>query len=121
MALAHDVKELITITRKGVDELGDAVSAFRVATETIQQSDTNAVARVLRTMETRIEAIASEVCAITEIKTEVGELKEVVTRTHAASEARTQAMIEDAVDEVSRQSLMDRVLGRRRIAENEKR
>lgn len=116
IALAHDVGELITITRKGVDELSDAVTAFRTVTETIQQSDTNVVATALKTMETRMEAIAGEICAITEIKTEVGELKEMVTRTAAANEKRTQAMIDNAVEEVSGQSLMGRVLGTRRKA-----
>ncbi len=67
-------------------------------------------------METRIAAIANEVSAITEIKAEVTGLKETVARTASVNEERTRAMIDNAVDEVSGQSLMNRVLGTRRNA-----
>lgn len=115
-ALAHEVKKLITTTRKGVDELSEAVTAFKTATETIQQSDPGVITAALRTMETRIEVIAGEVSAITEIKAELTGLKETVARTASVNEERTRAMIDNAVDEVSGQSLMDRVLGKRRNA-----
>ena len=115
-ALAREVKKLITTTRKGVDEFSAAVTAFKTATETIQQSDPGAITAALRAMETRIAAIASEVSAITEIKAEVTGLKETVARTASVNEERTRAMIDNAVDEVSGQSLMNRVLGTRRNA-----
>ena len=113
-ALAHEVRKLVTTTRKGVDELSEAVTAFKTATETIQQSEPRAITAALRTMDTRIEAIASEVCAITETKAELTALKETVVRTASVNEERTRAMIDNAVDEVSGQSLTDRVLGKRR-------
>ena len=113
-ALAREVKKLITTTRKGVDKLSQAVTAFKTATETIQHSDPGVITAALRTMETRIEVIATEVSAITEIKAEVTGLKETVARTASVNEERTRAMIDNAVDEVSGQSLMDRVLGTRR-------
>lgn len=115
-ALAHEVKTLITTTRKGVDELSEAVTAFKTATETIQQSDPGVITAALRTLEARIEAMASEVSAITEIKVELTELRETVARSASVNEERTRAMIDNAVDEVSGQSLMDRVLGKRRKA-----
>ncbi len=119
-ALAREVKELIMTTRKGVDRLSEAVTAFKSATETIQQSDPGVITAALRTMETRIEVIASEVSAITEIKAEVTGLKETVARTASVNEKRTRAMIDNAVDEVSGQSLMDRVLGTRRSAKTKR-
>ena len=115
-ALAREVQNLITTTRKGVDEFSAAVTAFKTATETIQQSDPGVITAALRAMETRIAAIASEVSAITEIKAEVTGLKETVARTASVNEERTRAMIDNAVDEVSGQSLMNRVLGTRRNA-----
>ena len=116
VALARDVKKLITTTRKGVDNLSVAAMAFKTATETIQQSDPATITAALRTIETRIEAIASEVSTITELKAEVTGLKETVARTASVNEERTRAMIDNAVDEVSGQSLMDRVRGQRRKA-----
>ena len=157
-ALAREVNKLITSTRKGVDKLSQGVTAFKAATATIQQSDPAVIAATLRAMETRVEAIASEVSAISEIKAEVTGLKETVARTASVNEERTRAMetrieaiasgisaiseikaevtglketvartasvneertramIDNAVDEVSAQSLMDRVLGTRRSA-----
>ena len=115
-ALASDVKKLISTTRKGVDELSEAVTAFKRATETIQQSDPGAITGALRGMDTRIEAIVSEVAGITEIKAELTELRETVARSASVNEERTRAMIDNAVDEVAGQSLMDRVLGKRRKA-----
>ena len=115
-AVASDVKELVTTTRQAVDSLGEAVRTFKTATETIQRSDPGVITAALKTMETRIEAIAGEVSAIGEIKAEVTALKATVARSASVNEERTRAMIDDAVDEVSGQSLMDRVLGRRRNA-----
>lgn len=106
-AVARDVKELVTVTRKGVAALGDAVTAFKTATETMHRSDPSVITAALKTMETRIEAIA-------EIKAEVTEVKATVARTASVNEERTRAMIDNAVNELSRQSLMDRVLGQRR-------
>ncbi len=115
-ALARGVKELITITRKGVDGLSEAVTAFKTATETIQQSDPGVVTAALRTMESRIEVIASEVSAVTEIKAEMTGLQETVARTALVNEEQTRAMIDNAVNELAGQSLMDRVRGTRRNA-----
>lgn len=115
-ATARDVMKLVTATRKGIDALGEAVTAFKTATETIQRSDPGAITAALKTMETRVEAIASEVSAIPEIKAEVAALKGTVTQTVSLNEDRTRAMIDNAIDELSGQSLMDRVLGRRRNA-----
>lgn len=105
--VARDVKELVTATRKGVETLSEAVTAFKTATETIQRSDPGVITAALKTMETRIDAIAGEVSAIAQIKEEV-------TRAASVNEERTRAMIDNAVDELSGQSLMDRVLGQRR-------
>ena len=115
-ALAREVKKLVTTTRKGVDELSEAITAFKTATETIQQSDPGAITGALRSMDTRIDAIGSEIAGITEIKAELTELRETVARSASVNEERTRAMIDNAVDEVSGQSLMDRVLGKRRNA-----
>ena len=113
-AVARDVKELITATRKGVDTLGEAVTAFKTATEMMQRSDPGVITAALKTMETRIEAIAGDVSAIAQIKEEVTGLKATVARTGSVNEERTRAMIDSAIDELSGQSLMDRVLGQRR-------
>ena len=107
--LAVEVKKLITTTRKGVDDLGEVVTALKTATETIQQSDPGVITATLRTMEARIETIAGEVSAITEIKADMAGLEE-----------RTRAMIGNAVDEISGQSLMDRVRGTRRNTKPER-
>ena len=112
-AVAQDVKELVGTTRKGVEALGEAITAFRTATEMIQRSDPGVITTTLKTMETRIEAIATELPAISEIKAEVTELKATVARTASVSEERTHAMIENAVEELSGQSLIGRALGRR--------
>ena len=113
-AVARDVEKLVTVTRKGVDALGDAVAAFKTATEMIQRSDPGAITAALKTMEARVEAVAGEVSAIGGIKAEVAALKTAVAETASANEERTRAMIDDAVEELSGQSLMDRVLGQRR-------
>lgn len=148
---SREVKKLMTTTRKAVDGLSEAVTAFKIATETIQQSDPALITAMLETMQTqiktiasevstiteikadvgalaetvtqtgsvnkdRMEAIASEVSAIAEVKAEVTALKETVAQTASVNEERTRAMIDNAVDEVSGQSLMDRVLGTRRNA-----
>ena len=113
-AVARDVKKLVTATRKGVDALGAAVTAFKTATETIQRSDPGVITAALKTMETRIDAIAAEVSAIAQIKEEVTGLQATVAQTASVNEERTRAMIDKAVDELSGQSLMDRVLGQRR-------
>ena len=112
-AVVDDVKKLVTATRKGMEILGEAVTQFKTATETIQRSDPSAISATLKTLETRIDAIAGEVAAVTEIKEEVTGLKAILTRTASVNEERTQAMIDNAVDELSAQSLMDRVLGQR--------
>ena len=113
-AVARDVNKLVTTTLKGVDALREAITAFKTATETIQRSDPGVVTATLKDMEVRIEAIASEVSAISAIKTEVTGLKATVAQTASVNEERTRAMIDNAVDEVSGQSLMHRLLGRRR-------
>ena len=115
-AVARDVKDLVTATRNGVDTLGEAVTAFKTATETIQRSDPGVITAALKTMETRIDAIAKDVSVIAHIKAEVTALKATVARTASVNEEQTRAMIDNAIDEVSRQSLMDRVLGKRRRA-----
>ncbi len=112
--VARDVKELVTATRKGVETLSEAVTAFKTATETIQRSDPGVITAALKTMETRIDAIAGEVSAIAQIKEEVTGLQATVTRAASVNEERTRAMIDNAIDELSGQSLMDRVLGQRR-------
>jgi prefoldin subunit 5 len=112
--IVGDVKKLITATLEGVEGLADAVRGLKTATNTIQQSDPGRIAATLKNIETQIEALAREVSAISETKTEVAELKETITRTASVNEERTRAMINDAIDEVSGQSLMERVLGQRR-------
>ena len=99
---------------EGVEGLADAVRGLKTATNTVQQSDPGRIAATLKNIETQIEALAREVSAISEIKAEVAELKETITRTASVNEERTRAMINDAIDEVSGQSLMGRVLGQRR-------
>ncbi|MCY4122396.1 MAG: hypothetical protein OXG72_15910 [Acidobacteria bacterium] len=113
-AVARDVNRLVTATLQGVDALREAVTAFKTATETFQRSDPGVVTATLKNMEARIEAIASEVSAISAINTEVNGLKATVVQTASVNEERTRAMIDNAVEEVSGQSLIHRLLGRRR-------
>ena len=113
-AIVRDVKELVTATRKGIETLGEAVTAFKTATETIQRSDPGVITAALKTIETRIDAIGGEVSAIAQIKEEVTGLKAAVARTASVNEERTRTMIDNAIEELSAQSLMDRVLGQRR-------
>ena len=113
-AVARDVQGLITATRKGLDTLAQAVTTFKTATETIQRSDPGAITAALKTMENQIAAIAGEMPAIGQIRAEITELKGTVARAASENEDRTRAMIENAIEELSGQSLMDRVRGQRR-------
>ena len=113
-AVARDVQGLITATRKGLDTLAQAVTTFKTATETIQRSDPGAITATLKTMENQIAAIAGEMPAIGQMRAEITELKGTVARAASENEDRTRAMIENAIEELSGQSLMDRVRGQRR-------
>ena len=112
-AVARDVQGLITATRKGLDTLAQAVTTFKTATETIQRSDPGAITAALKTMENQIAAIAGEMPAIGQMRAEITELKGTVARAASENEDRTRAMIENAIEELSGQSLMDRVRGQR--------
>ena len=127
--VARDVHGLITATRKGLDTLAEAVTGFKTATETIQRSDPGAITAALKSMEDQIAAIAGEMPAIGQMKAEITEVKGTAAQAISANEERTRAMIEyaisaneertremieHAIEELSGQSLMDRVLGRRR-------
>ena len=109
--VAGDVKKLITATRKGMNALGEAVSAFRTATETIQQSDPSIIAAALASIDKRVDSIASEVSAMSQAKGAIiAELKATI----FANEELTREMIDNAFNEMSEQSLMERVFGQHR-------
>ena len=98
-----NVSNLAAATRTAVESLNETLVAFRDAVEVIRRSDPAAVRETLARIEAEIGRINARVAVVDELASELRSTRE-----------DTKELIEDAVERLSRQTIIGRIFGRYR-------
>ena len=98
-----NVSNLAAATRTAVESLNETLVAFRDAVEVIRRSDPAAVRETLARIEAEIGRINARVAVVDELASEL-----------RSTRKDTKELIEDAVERLSRQTIIGRIFGRYR-------
>ena len=98
-----NVSNLAAATRTVVESLNETLVAFRDAVEVIRRSDPVAVRETLARIEAEIGRINTRLAVADKLASEL-----------QSTRKETKEVVEDAVERLSRQTIVDRILGRYR-------
>ena len=109
-----NIASLASATTTVVESLNEALVAFREAVEVIRQSDPATVRETLARIEAEIGRINAKLRALDELASELQGTRKAIAEVVQDSDGETKRLVEDAVERLSRQTIIDRIFGRYR-------
>lgn len=109
-----NIAGLAAATTAAVESLNETLVAFRDAVDVIRQSEPAAVREALARIEAEIGRIHAKLRAFDELAAELQGTRKTITELVQGSRGETEKLLEDAVERLSRQTVIDRVFGRYR-------
>ena len=109
-----NIASLASATTTAVESLNKALVAFREAVEVIRGSDPAAIRETLARVEAEIGKIGAKLPALDELASDLQGTRKTITEMVQNSDRETKRLVEDAVKRLSRQTVIDRILGRYR-------
>ena len=109
-----NIASLADATTTAVESLNETLVAFRDAVDVIRQSDPAAVREALARIESEIGRIHAKLRALDELAAELQGTRKTITGLVQDSGGETKRLLEDAVERLSRQTVIDRIFGRYR-------
>ena len=109
-----NIASLAAATTTAVESLNETLVAFREAVEVIRQSGPAAVRDTLARIEAEIGRINAKLRALDELASELQGTRKAIAEVVQDSDGETKRLVEDAVERLSRQTVIDRIFGRYR-------
>ena len=109
-----NIASLAAATTTAVESLNETLVAFREAVGVISRSDPAAVLETLARIEAEIGRMNAKLRALDDLASELQSTRNAVAEVAQNSDRETKSLIEDAVERLSRQTVIDRIFGRYR-------